>query len=162
LGLDAAAKGLVGWDVFDAVLSPGDVILLMSWRGQEAAEAFARSVALPSGARLRQVRVVRDYGMFARREAPQNYPAVPGRTTQHAWAYARSGPAGRSSSSSTQLPTTRQATAMPLASAKACPERLSRLTVNGPTIWPAPNAAVITPTASEAGAPPSRSASLMP
>ena len=30
LGLDPGAKGLVGWDAFDAVLSPGDVILLIS------------------------------------------------------------------------------------------------------------------------------------
>ena len=44
----------------------------------------------------------------------------------------------------------------------ACPKPVSRLTVSGPTIWPALNAAVMTPTASEAGAPPSRSASLRP
>jgi hypothetical protein len=75
---------LVGWDVFDAVLSPGDVILLMSWRDKEAAEAFARNISLPAGARLRQVRVVRDYGMFDRREAPQFYPDAKGAATVHA------------------------------------------------------------------------------
>jgi heme-degrading monooxygenase HmoA len=57
LGLDTSAGGLVAWDVFDAVLSPGDIILL----------------SLPEGARLRRVRVVRDYGMFDRHEAPQHY-----------------------------------------------------------------------------------------
>ena len=31
---------------------------------------------MPEGARLRRVRVVRDYGMFDRREAPQYYPEV--------------------------------------------------------------------------------------
>jgi hypothetical protein len=31
---------------------------------------------LPDGARLRRVRVVRDYGMFDRREAPQYYPDI--------------------------------------------------------------------------------------
>ena len=71
-----AASGLVGWDVFAAVLSPGDVILLMSWRDHAAAEAFEGALALPEGARLRRVRVVRDYGMFDRREAPQYYPEV--------------------------------------------------------------------------------------
>jgi hypothetical protein len=31
---------------------------------------------LPDGARLRRVRIVRDYGMFDRREAPQYYPEI--------------------------------------------------------------------------------------
>jgi len=60
--------------VFDAVLTPGDIILLMSWRDQDAAQAFERAAAVPDGARLRRVRIVRDYGMFDRREAPQYYP----------------------------------------------------------------------------------------
>jgi heme-degrading monooxygenase HmoA len=76
LGLAPAASGLVAWDVFDAVLTPGDAILLMSWREQSAAEAFERDLTLPAGARLRRIRVVRDYGMFDRREAPQYYAAV--------------------------------------------------------------------------------------
>jgi heme-degrading monooxygenase HmoA len=83
LGLERSADGLVGWDAFDAVLSPGEVILLMSWRDSETAEAFARNVSLPAGARLRQVRVVRDYGMFDRREAPQYYPDAKGAATIH-------------------------------------------------------------------------------
>lgn len=76
LGLVPTASGLVSWDVFDAVLTPGDIILLMSWRDQPAAAAFEGMVSLPDGARLRRVRVVRDYGMFDRREAPQYYPDV--------------------------------------------------------------------------------------
>jgi heme-degrading monooxygenase HmoA len=76
LGLDAHAGGLVGWDVFDAVLTPGDLILLLSWRTKEDAASFDSRVSLPEGGRLRQVRVVRDYGMFDRREAPQYYPDV--------------------------------------------------------------------------------------
>jgi hypothetical protein len=84
LGLRPDASGLVAWDVFDAVLTPGDIILLLSWRDRSAAETFERTVSLPDGARLRQVRVVRDYGMFDRREAPQFYPDAPGRETRHA------------------------------------------------------------------------------
>jgi heme-degrading monooxygenase HmoA len=76
LGLAPEAPGLAGWDVFDAVLTPGDIILLMSWRDQDAAEAFEAGAALPEGARLRRVRIVRDYGLFDRREAPQYYPEV--------------------------------------------------------------------------------------
>jgi heme-degrading monooxygenase HmoA len=76
LGLDRNALGLVGWDVYDAVLTPGDLILMMVWKTKADAEVFAKSVKLPEGGRLRHVRVVRDYGMFDRREAPQYYPAV--------------------------------------------------------------------------------------
>jgi hypothetical protein len=67
---------LVGWDVFDAVLSPGDLILMLSWKTKADTEAFGRSAKLPESGRLRHVRVVRDYGMFDRREAPQYYPPV--------------------------------------------------------------------------------------
>jgi heme-degrading monooxygenase HmoA len=84
LGLASGAPGLVAWDVFDAVLTPGDIILLVSWRDVSAAEAFQATVSLPDGARLRRVRVVRDYGMFDRREAPQFYPDAKGRDTKHA------------------------------------------------------------------------------
>jgi len=74
LGLVPGSRGLVAWDVFDAVLTPGDVILLMSWKKDADAEAFEHRASLPGDARLRRVRVVRDYGMFDRREAPQFYP----------------------------------------------------------------------------------------
>jgi heme-degrading monooxygenase HmoA len=78
LGLGVDAPGLVAWDVFDAVLAPGEVIMLLSWRDRSAAEVFEATVQPPDGARLRRVRIIRDYGMFDRREAPQYYPDVPG------------------------------------------------------------------------------------
>jgi heme-degrading monooxygenase HmoA len=84
LGLAPDARGLVAWDVFDAVLTPGDIILLVSWRDRAAAESFEAAVSLGEGARLRRVRVVRDYGMFDRREAPQFYPDAKGAETKHA------------------------------------------------------------------------------
>ncbi len=84
LGLTPDAKGLVSWDVFDAVLTPGDIILLVSWRDLAAAKIFEGAVSLQDGARLRRVRVVRDYGMFDRREAPQFYPDAKGGETKHA------------------------------------------------------------------------------
>ena len=74
LGLAPNAPGLIAWDVFDAVLTPGDIILFISWRDHAAAEAFESKVSLQEGKRLRRVRLVRDYGMFDRREAPQYYP----------------------------------------------------------------------------------------
>ena len=83
LGLVPSAEVLVAWGVFDAVLTPGDVILLLSWRAPAAAEAFRRGHRIPDRARLRRVRVVRDYGMFDRREAPQFYPDAAGAPTIH-------------------------------------------------------------------------------
>jgi heme-degrading monooxygenase HmoA len=71
LGLDALAPGLVAWDVLDAVLAPGDLVLLRTWRDAAAAEAGT----VAKEARNRIVRIVRDYGMRDRREAPQFYPA---------------------------------------------------------------------------------------
>src|ERR1700748_604018 len=76
LGLDRNAIGLAGWDVYDAVLTPGDLILMTVWKTAANAEAFVKSAALPEGGRLRHVRIIRDYGMFDRREAPQYYPVV--------------------------------------------------------------------------------------
>jgi heme-degrading monooxygenase HmoA len=83
LGLSPSTSGLAAWDVFDAVLAPGDIILLVSWRDQAAAEAFESRMRLREGARLRRVRVIRDYGMFDRREAPQFYPDAAGAPTIH-------------------------------------------------------------------------------
>jgi heme-degrading monooxygenase HmoA len=74
LGLPAQAEGMLAWDVFDAVLTPGDLMLLISWRTERVAQTFEKAVKMPSDGRFRRVRVVRDYGMFDRREAPQYYP----------------------------------------------------------------------------------------
>ena len=83
LGLPSSAEAVVSWDVFDAVLTPGDVILLMSWRDHLQAEGFENKISLQDGVRLRRVRVVRDYGMYDRREAPQYYPDAQGGETLH-------------------------------------------------------------------------------
>jgi heme-degrading monooxygenase HmoA len=83
LDFSPQALGLVAWDVFDAVLTPGDIILLVSWKDKTSVEAFEKRVSLQGGKRLRRVRVVRDYGMFDRREAPQYYPDAKGAETIH-------------------------------------------------------------------------------
>jgi heme-degrading monooxygenase HmoA len=78
LGLNPYAEGMLAYDVFDEILSPGDLILLCSWRDNAAAEAFETSSPgpIPPGGRLRRIRIIRDYGMFDRREAPQYFPDV--------------------------------------------------------------------------------------
>jgi heme-degrading monooxygenase HmoA len=68
--------GFLSWDLFEAILAPGDIMLLISWKARSIAKEFEESAFLPEAARLRSVRVVRDYGMFDRREAPQYYPNV--------------------------------------------------------------------------------------
>jgi len=73
LGFDPAASGLVAWDVFDALLAPGDVIAVLTWSDLEAAEAFEGATKLPESVELRHIRVLREYGMFDRREAPQYF-----------------------------------------------------------------------------------------
>jgi heme-degrading monooxygenase HmoA len=73
LGVDTSAAGLVAWDVFDALMTPGDMIAVVTWRDQAAAEAFEREGATADGLRQRSVRIIREYGMFDRREAPQYF-----------------------------------------------------------------------------------------
>jgi heme-degrading monooxygenase HmoA len=92
LGLDNSAAGLVAWDVFEAVLTPGEVILLLSWRNKAAAEAFDASLperTKQHDLRRRRVRIVRDYGMYDRREAPQYYPQILRDAPGHAHATAK-------------------------------------------------------------------------
>jgi hypothetical protein len=79
----APFTGFVSWDIFDAVLTPGDLILMLTWRDNGMAEDFENSAGLSEGARLRRVRVVRDYAMYDRREAPQYYPDAPNGKTIH-------------------------------------------------------------------------------
>ena len=51
-------------------------MLLLSWKDVVAAETYESDRVSLDGndRRLRHVRVVRDYGMFDRREAPQYFP----------------------------------------------------------------------------------------
>jgi heme-degrading monooxygenase HmoA len=84
LEVDHWGEASVSWDIFDAVLTPGDVIGLISWRNAAAAERYVQATKLGQGVRLRQVRVIRDYGKYDRREAPQYYPDAAGAASLHA------------------------------------------------------------------------------
>jgi hypothetical protein len=44
---------------------------------QAAAEAIETTAAFPDDTGLRQIRIIRYYGMYNRREAPQYYPDYP-------------------------------------------------------------------------------------
>lgn len=72
LGLAAGTAGLLDLEIFASIYTPGKLVLLASWRDATAAQSRK-----PAGGvlRHRQIRIIRDYGMFERREAPQYYPA---------------------------------------------------------------------------------------
>ena len=85
LGFDLNSYGdCISWDVFDAVRSPGSIILLASWKDAASALSFAQSAMVPDDARVRAVRGVRDYGMFDGRKASQDdYRGAEGSETVH-------------------------------------------------------------------------------
>jgi hypothetical protein len=58
----------------DDRIAPG--VALVKWGDLATAEAFERNATLPECVRLRHIRVVRDYGMFDRREAPHYFAGV--------------------------------------------------------------------------------------
>jgi heme-degrading monooxygenase HmoA len=77
LQLDSHASGLIDHEVFESIYAPGKLLILGSWRDKSVAEAW-RPVPFGGAGKIRhrQVRVIRDYGLFERREAPQFYPAI--------------------------------------------------------------------------------------
>jgi heme-degrading monooxygenase HmoA len=72
----AGSDGLLAQDVFDSIYVEGKALLLASWRDAAAAERWQPRDPGLGSLRHRRVRIVRDYGMFDRREAPQFYPPV--------------------------------------------------------------------------------------
>ncbi|HJU15940.1 MAG TPA: antibiotic biosynthesis monooxygenase [Stellaceae bacterium] len=69
--------GLVAADVFRLIARRDDLLLLTLWAQAAQGEAWLEGRG-GDGARHRRMRVIRDYGMFDRREAPQYYPPVAG------------------------------------------------------------------------------------
>lgn len=77
LGLPrSGADGLVDQEVFDSITTPGKQVLLVSWADQGHADRWRPKPVAGAAVRHRCVRVIRDYGMRDRREAPQYYPEV--------------------------------------------------------------------------------------
>jgi heme-degrading monooxygenase HmoA len=69
LGVSTVAQ-FAEWDVLESIVTPGKFLVLAS--GEVAATSFAPDA---EGQRC-EVRIIRDYGMFDRREAPQYYPSI--------------------------------------------------------------------------------------
>jgi heme-degrading monooxygenase HmoA len=69
-----ASGGLLDAEWYAGINTEGKRVLLARWRTVDAAASWAR--LQPPWPRHRAVRVIRDYGMYEREEAPQYYPPV--------------------------------------------------------------------------------------
>jgi len=76
---------IAGHDAWASIYNPGKIALLVGWTDAEIASRWMpNKIEGIEKLRHRCVRVVRDYGRFDRREAPQFYDDVKGRETLHA------------------------------------------------------------------------------
>jgi heme-degrading monooxygenase HmoA len=84
-GLDLKDGGLVAHDIFESIYNAGKLALLIGWKDAQAANVWSpKKIDGVEKLRHRRIRIVRDYGRFDRREAPQFYPDVKGGQTLHA------------------------------------------------------------------------------
>ena len=67
--------GVVDHETFSGINDPEKVVLLVSWTDATAARGWHGPESYP-GFRHRAVRIIRDYAIHDRREAPQYYPPV--------------------------------------------------------------------------------------
>jgi heme-degrading monooxygenase HmoA len=84
LGLDAAQAGVVDYDVFASIYNARKLAVLVSWMDAPVGSSWSPSRSADLAVlRHRRIRIVRDYAMFDRREAPQFHPDAEGRETKH-------------------------------------------------------------------------------
>jgi|ERR1700722_1450939 hypothetical protein len=84
IGLDAKSDGVVDFDVFASICNPGKMALLISWKDARVADTWtSRKIDSIDKLQHRRIRVVRHYGRFDRRKAPQYYPDVKDGETRH-------------------------------------------------------------------------------
>lgn len=84
LGLDPASVAIAGHDVFESIYNPGKLVLLTSWKDTEAGKAWSPGgIGGVEKLRHRKIRIVRDYGRFDRREAPQYYADIRESSARH-------------------------------------------------------------------------------
>jgi heme-degrading monooxygenase HmoA len=76
LGLPTIGSvGVVDYETFAGINDPKNMLLLVSWTDTSAANVWRPGDGRPD-LRHRVVRIIRDYGMYDRREAPQYHPPV--------------------------------------------------------------------------------------
>jgi heme-degrading monooxygenase HmoA len=74
--------GLLDHEAFESIYNPGKLLLLASWRNANAADRWTPKPVPNTTLRHRAVRLIREYGMADRREAPQSYPPIPESSAQ--------------------------------------------------------------------------------
>ena len=85
LGLDLKNDAIAEHDMWASIYNPGKMALLVSWKDAKAGGLWMpKKIDGIEKLRHRRVRVLRDYGRFDRREAPQFYQDVKRRETKHA------------------------------------------------------------------------------
>jgi heme-degrading monooxygenase HmoA len=79
LGLPTAeTRSVVSHETFTGITDPAKWLLLVFWGNRTAGERWRPNATGATYIRHRSVRLIRDYGMHDRREAPQYYRAVAG------------------------------------------------------------------------------------
>lgn len=76
LGLAPEAAGLLSQETYESLTTPGKWVLVTGWKDEAAAAAWHPHTSLPGDLRHRRVRIIRDYGLRDRAEAPQFFPAA--------------------------------------------------------------------------------------
>lgn len=85
LGLDVRSDAVTEHDICASIYNPGKLALLVSWKDMRAADGWSPGkIDGIEKLRHRKIRVIRDYGRFDRREAPQFYPDIKGTETLQA------------------------------------------------------------------------------
>jgi heme-degrading monooxygenase HmoA len=71
---NVGTDGIIDYEVFESIYHPDKLLLLTSWPDAAAADQWKPKILARGTLRHRHVRIIRDYGMMDRREAPQYYP----------------------------------------------------------------------------------------
>jgi len=82
LGFDLNSYGdCISWDIFDSLVSPGEIILVVTWKDAQSATDHAATQIVPDDARVRVIRVVHDHALYDGSGTSQRSPGTPGRET---------------------------------------------------------------------------------
>src|SRR3954469_21727255 len=80
LGFDLYSYGdCISWDIFESLVSPGEIILAVTWKDAQSANDHAATQIVPDDARVRVVRVVLDYALSSGGQAPHDRAGGAGR-----------------------------------------------------------------------------------
>ena len=77
LGFDLYSYGdCISWDIFDSLSSPGEIVLLVTWKDAQSANDHAATQIVPDNARVRVMRIIRDEPMPDPDQPRQDHPGA--------------------------------------------------------------------------------------